>query len=164
MEVGQENGFCPGAQMDPGCVGLAVLADVLHQPLLHQGMTALPERGLFFIEIALVAIHILDLSVCYLVIVFVDKPVAEESQDHEIGKAFKIQGIQFPHEGQVLILREQVFQLVIEVAGQNGVIIQILKETVQKLEQFGRVQARPARLFRGLIVLHGADDRDGDVK
>ena len=136
MEIGEKDGLGLVTQMDPGRIGLTVLADVFHQAPLHKGMAAVLKRGLFFIKIALVTIYILDLPKGDLVIIFVDKPVTEESQDHEIRKVFKVQGIHFPDEVQRQILGEQVFQLMIEITGKDGVVVQVLKKAVHKLEQF----------------------------
>ena len=164
MKIGQKYRFSLIAQVNPGGVSLTVFAHVLHQSLLNQRMASLLEHSLFLVEIAFMTVYIFNLPVGNFVVILVDQTVAEEYQDHEIGKPVRVQGIQFCDETKLPVLREKVFQLLIKVPRKNGAVVQILKEAVQELEEFCCAQPGAPWLLRHLVILQSTDNRHRDIE
>ena len=52
----------------------------------------------------------------------------------------------------------------IKVAGEDGIVVEVLEQAVHVIEQLGCIQPRPPGLFREFIVLEGADDGYGHVE
>ncbi len=151
-------------QVDHGCVGDSVFADVLDEPSFHQVVVPFLQCSFGLVEIALVAEDIRDLTKRDPVIVLVDQIVADDDEDHPVVIVLDLQPVQLPDKSDLGIGLEEFLQLMVQFSGSDGIVVQILVQVIQTVEEFMRGQAGLFRLFRDFIVLECPDDSLRDIE
>ena len=138
-------------------VGNTIGIAVLNESAANEFVLTAAQLSLGTVIGTLVGKDALNLAETDIIIVLVDKQVAEKQKKTEVG-GMQVEVIDMLHETYLRVLVEKHLHLALQVVDGDGIIAKVVKEHVEMLKECGAVQFRTLGEVVHLVVLQCTDD------